>query len=109
MRCGIELSGRIIDTGTNTARQNSVPIRRLSRHRKMRTRPLGLTSAADPLELAADEVVNLSESEGFELPRSPWAHVSGAIPAIDDDGASSIKLCRDLGSEPLEGDVDRVW
>jgi hypothetical protein len=72
----------------------------------MRARSLQRKAVADPFDLPVDEVGDVAEPHRFELPRSPRAHVSEIVPAIDDDGAVLVQLCGRGLVQGLEGNVD---
>src|SRR5262245_53555588 len=50
--------------------------------------------------------MHFGEAERFEPPRGSWAHVSGRVPAVDDDGLARIEQTEGLGLDRGEGDVD---
>jgi hypothetical protein len=77
----------------------------VGRARVLGVRPLGRQAGRQPVELAADAVVDLGEPESFEPPRGSWAQVSGGVPAVDDYGSTSIQALLRLRFDPSKRDV----
>ena len=62
-------------------------------------------SGRQPVQLAGDVLVDLLEPEALEPPRGPRAHVSEAVPAIDDDRAGAIQAGGRRLGELAERDI----
>src|SRR5262249_44732663 len=76
------------------------------RDRKVRSFSVEREPAADPFELPVDKVVDIAEPQSFELPRSPRAHVSEVVPAIDGNPRVGVQLCRRCLAQALQRNVD---
>jgi len=78
-----------------------------------RGRPLGLRSLArqavrSPVLLPRDVVVDLSEAQGLEPPRGPWAQVSLVVVAVDDDWSIAPQDASGLAAQLLKREVERT-
>src|SRR5688572_28101921 len=87
---------------------DEVTPRRLACQGVVRSVAFERLSTRDPSRLAGAEVVDLLETKRFELPRSSWAHVSGVVPAIDDDRTRTIEVGNRVAIEHPERDVYRA-
>jgi hypothetical protein len=70
------------------------------------TGPFGCKPGSQPVGPSGRVVVDRGEAERFQPTRGPWAHVSEAIPAVDDHRPRPVERRLGLRPERLERDVD---
>jgi hypothetical protein len=80
-----------------------VGARYVSRPRTLGIRALRGQAGGQPVELAVHVVADLGEAERFEPPRGSWAHVSGRVPAVDNDRPARIEPPAGLGLDRGKG------
>src|SRR5262249_13618069 len=109
VRDGVELVSNVAEPVSQSTRQHRRSVGDLTRDRKVGSFSVEREPVADPFDLPVDKVVDIAEPHSFELPRSPRAHVSEVVPAIDGNPRVRVQLCRRRLVQALQRNVDRTW